>query len=269
MRILISYNEIIENIRTVYFEQSNEVLDMNSESGVRIKAIATELYNLYVEGEYLLKQAGWMTATGEYLDRIAAECGVERKTASKANGEITFLIDEAKADDTVIPSGIICSKKGYKYLQYKTLEDGVIRAGEKSVTVKAQALADGEEYNAAYGEVCVMVNPPSSVARAENRVSFIGGCDNENDEALRLRIKDALRYPANGVNVEFLKGRIMTFDEVIGCDILRESDKPVCILKTRDKTLSDDLKSRVKDVLSLFTLFGIDFDVRNADENGI
>lgn len=269
MRILISYNDIIENIRTAYFEQSGEVLDMHGESGIRIKAIATELYNLYVEGEYLLRQAGWMSATGEYLDRIAAECGVERKTASKASGEITFLIDEAKTDDTVIPSGIICSKKGHKYIQYKTLEEGTIVAGEKSVTVKAQALADGEEYNAAYGEVCVMVNPPSSVARAENRVSFIGGCDNEDDEALRLRIKDALRYPANGVNVEFLKGRIMSFDEVADCDIIREGDKPVCILKTRDKTLSENLKEKVKDVLSLFTLFGIDFDVRNADENGI
>ena len=221
---------------------------MHGESGIRIKAIATELYNLYVEGEYLLKQAGWTSATGEYLDRIAAECGIERKTASKASGEITFLIDEAKADDTVIPSGIIC---------------------EKSVTVKAQALADGEEYNAAYGEVCVMVNPPSSVAKAENRVSFIGGCNSEDDEALRLRIKDALRYPANGVNVEFLKGRIMSFDEVADCDIIREGDKPVCILKTRNKILSENLKEKVNDVLSLFTLIGIDFDVRNADENGI
>ena len=203
----------------------------------------------------MLKQAGWTSATGEYLDRIAAECGIERKTASKASGEITFLIDEAKADDTVIPSGIICSKKGHKYIQYITLEEGTIAAGEKSVTVKAQALADGEEYNAAYGEVCVMVNPPSSVARAENRVSFIGGCNSENDEALRLRIKDALRYPANGVNAD--------------CDIIREGDKPVCILKTRDKILSENLKGKVNDVLSLFTLFGIDFDVRNADENGI
>lgn len=266
---MISYNDIIENIRTAYFEQSGEALDMHSESGIRIKAIATELYNLYVEGEYLLKQAGWMSATGEYLDRIAAECGIERKTASKASGEITFLIDEAKADDTVISSGIICSKKGHKYIQYKTLEEGTIVAGEKSVTVKAQALADGEEYNAAYGEVCVMVNPPSSVARAENRVSFIGGCNSEDDKALRLRIKDALRYPANGVNVEFLKGRIMNFDEVADCDIIREGDKPVCILKTRDKILSENLKEKVNDVLSLFTLFGIDFDVRNADENGI
>lgn len=268
MRILISYNDIIENMRSAYFEQSNEVLDMNSESGIRIKAIATELYNLYVMGEYNLKQAGWTTATGEYLDRIAAECSVERKTASKASGEITFLIDEAKTDDTVIPAGIICSKKGQKYIQYKTVEECVITAGEQSVAVKAEALFDGEEYNAAYGEICVMVNPPNSVSKAENRVSFIGGCDDENDEELRLRIKSALRYPANGVNVEFLKGRIMTFDEVIGCDIIREDDKPICILKTRDKTVSDNLESRVRDVLSLFTLFGIVFEVRNADENG-
>ena len=268
MRILISYNEIIENIRTAYFEQSNEVLDMNSESGVRIKAIATELYNLYVTGEYLLKQAGWMTATGEYLDRIATECSVERKTASKASGEITFSIDGVKTDDTVIPAGIICSKKGHKYIQYKTLEQGIIAAGSQSVTVKAEALGDGEEYNADYGEVCVMVNPPSSVARAENRVSFIGGCNDEDDEALRLRIKEALRYPANGVNVEFLKGRIMTFDEVVACDIVRENDKPVCIVETRDNIISADLESRIRDTLSLLTLLGVDFDVRNAYENG-
>ena len=55
----------------------------------------------------------------------------------------------------------------------------------------------------------------------------------------------------------------------VDCDIIREGDKPVCILKTRDKILSENLKEKVNDVLSLFTLLGIDFDVRNADENGI
>ena len=84
---------------------------MHGESGIRIKAIATELYNLYVEGEYLLKQAGWMSATGEYLDRIAAECGIERKTASKASGEITFLIDE----------GLSARKKGTSIFSTKLL----------------------------------------------------------------------------------------------------------------------------------------------------
>ena len=264
---MISYNEILENMKTTYFEQSGEVLDMNGESGIRFKAIATELFNLYVAGEYLLKQSAWMTATGKYLDRIATECSVVRKKASKAVGEITFLIDGVREKDTVIPEGVVCSKKGYKYIQYKTLEQGIIRAGETAVSVRAEALFCGEEYNASYGEVSVMVNPPSGIAMVENRVSFIGGCDDENDEALRLRIKDALMYPANGVNAEFLKGRIMTYDEVIGCDIIRENAKLVCVLKTRDKTVSTDLEQRVRDVLSLFTLFNFEFEVRNADEN--
>lgn len=59
----------------------------------------------------------------------------------------------------------------------------------------------------------------------------------------------------------------MTFDEVIGCDIIRENAKLVCVLKTRDKTVSTDLEQRVRDVLSLFTLFNFEFEVRNADEN--
>ena len=265
---MISYNEILENMKTTYFEQSGEVLDMNGESGLRFKAIATELFNLYVTGEYLLKQSAWMTATGEYLDRIAAECSVVRKKASKAVGEITFLLDDVRENDTVIPKSVICSKKGYKYIQYKTVEQGLIRAGERATSVKAEALFCGEEYNASYGEVSVMVNPPSGIALVENRVSFIVGCNDEDEEALRLRVKEALKYPANGVNVEFLKGRIMTFDEVIGCDIIRENDKLVCALKTRDKTISADLESRVRNVLSLFTLLNFDFEVRNVDENG-
>ena len=39
------------------------------------------------------------------------------------------------------------------------------------------------------------------------------------------------------------------------------------VLKTRDKTVSTDLEQRVRDVLSLFTLFNFEFEVRNADEN--
>lgn len=266
---MVSFDEILENMRTSYFEHSGKVLDMNGETGLRLKAVATELYNLYVTGEYLLKQSSYETATGEYLDRIGAECGIVRKKPSKATGTITFLIDEAAQSDIVVPSGIVCSKKGHKYIQYKTLEQGIIPAGELSVTVAAEALFDGEEYNAEYGEICVMVNPPSGISKAENRVSFAGGCDNEDDEMLRARIKSALVYPANGVNVEFLKGRIEAFDEIVACDILKENEKPVCIVKTRDKTLSAELESKIRDVLSLWTLFNVEFDVRNADENGI
>ena len=55
--ILVSFNEILENMKSTYFEQSGQVLDMYSETGLRLKAVATELFNLYVKGEYLLGQS--------------------------------------------------------------------------------------------------------------------------------------------------------------------------------------------------------------------
>ena len=267
--ILVSFNEILEDMKSTYFEQSGQVLDMYSETGLRLKAVATELFNLYVKGEYLLGQSSWQTATGDYLDRIATECSIQRKTASRATGTLTFYIDAPREAEVSIPSGIICSKKGYKYIQYITLEPAVIGIGEVSCTVEAQSIGCGQEYNAGYGEISVMVNPPSSIAGVQNKVSFTGGCSDEDDEALRSRIESALKYPANGVNVEFLIGRIMALDEVIGCRIVRENESVVCLLKTRDNTISDNLRDKVLDILSLFTLFDINVEVRIDDAGDI
>lgn len=259
---MFSYEEILENMKNTYFDICHEKPDMDSKMGARFKVIATELFNISINADYVLKQCRWQTATGEYLDRIASECSITRKAPSKAGGVLTFSIDEPRTTDLEIPENTICSKKGYKYLQYKTIEPATIFAGQLSCDVQAKALDNGKDYNAKYGEITAMVNPPTGVNSVTNKVSFTGGWDAENDEALRARIKTALKYPANGVNIEFLEGRIMEMENILDCRVVRDEDKIIAYVKTRNGSVNWIEDNKIHTILAIFEYFGIEVEVR-------
>ena len=60
---MISYDEILQNMRTAYFNECGPYPDMNTKIGVSLKAVASELCNLSVYTDYALKQSNWKTAT--------------------------------------------------------------------------------------------------------------------------------------------------------------------------------------------------------------
>lgn len=263
---MISYDEILENMKNEYFDICHQKPDMDSEMGVKFKVIATELFNLSVNADYILKQCRWQTATGEYLDRIATECSITRKAPSKASGVLTFSIDEPRTTDLEIPVNTICSKKGYKYLQYKTTKPATIFAGELFCEVEAEALDCGKEYNAGYGDITAMINPPTGVNSVINKVSFVGGWDAENDDALRQRVEKALKYPANGINIEFLEGRIMEMDNIVDCRVVRDEGKIIAYVKTRNGSVSWNEDNAIHIILAIFEYFGVEVEVREMND---
>lgn len=253
---MISYDEILQNMRTAYFNECGLYPDMNTKIGVSLKAVASELCNLSAYTDYALKQSNWKTATGAYLDAIAAECSIERRRGARSCGTLTFSLNEPTDNAVEIPQGTICCKSKKRFVQYETVEKGVILPGEGSCTVKARALANGEEYNAKGNEICVMVTPPSSVGTVCNYEKFTGGYDDERDEVLRSRIKDRLKYPANGVNIDFERSLIESISTVHSCNIVFRSGGVYVYLRTYSGVVTEKDISAVVEILGYYELMG-------------
>lgn len=263
---MISYDEILDNMKTVYFENCGENPNLDADLIVRFKSVASEIFNLYVYADYVLKQSSWQSATGNSLDRIASECDLIRQTASRSTGVITFYIDYPVSYDINIPADVVCAKTGHKYIQYKTTEPVVILAGMCSASAPAIALNDGADYNAKIGEIGIMVNPPSGISRIDNQSEFVGGYDDEDDNHFRQRIADSLSYPANGINTQFIEDRIRRISDVNDCRLVRENQSVVCMVKVKSGVITPQLSKSIRDILGIFDFCGIDVQVRSWQE---
>lgn len=253
---MLSYDEILNNMKNAYFEQTGENPDMQGDLGFRFKAVASQIFDMAVNADFVLKQSSWKTATGESLDNIGLACGVVRKQPTKAQGTLTFSVAEPKEKDLIIPAGTICSKKDEKFIQYVTLADCLISAGGRGSTVEAEACGYGEEYNCDFDQITVMVNPPTGVDRVCN-TRFSGGWSCEEDEAFRIRIGTALCYPHNGLNKEYLCNRICQIDEVLSCKISYSENTIFVWCKTRNSLLNDGARNEILSILDFCSLINL------------
>lgn len=225
-----TYEETLNKMRNAYFEYCGENPAESSFEERIMESLASELYGLYCYGDFILKQSFVKTATGEHLDMLGEMRDCARKSEAKAHGVLTFYNAEPAQEDIEIKKGTVCSVKGKPYIQFETTEGGVIAAGENSVELPALALASGEEYNAAAGEICVMVNAPVMAESVINISAFTGGCANESDSAYRKRILKNYTVPSNGVGKTSVENKINKLDYISDCLITdAESEGLVCV----------------------------------------
>ena len=76
-------------------------------------------------------------------------------------------------------------------MEYETLEEGVLSAGELTVDIPAQAVLGGSGGNAAAGYISTLVTPVTGIDYVTNEAAFTGGRDPEEDEAYRARVLGA------------------------------------------------------------------------------
>ncbi len=265
----LTYNEILNEMKTAFFLEKGEPVKELSDLELRFRAVASEIYSVAAYGNFILRQGFPQTASGEYLDRHAALRSIKRKTASFASGELTFSLAAETQADVTVPVGTVCSVFGSPYIQFATDENAVIPAGEISVTVGATALKAGDEYNAAAGEVTVMVNPPDYVFSVTNEKAFAGGSDEESDEALRERIISSYSSVKFGLNAASLREMILTLDDVTDAYISVDDDwenTVVVCLKTRTSEITQEIKDEVSNLLGFAALCGIELDFISASE---
>lgn len=260
---MVSYDAILKNMKNAYFEQTGENPDMQGDLGIRFKAVASQIFDMGVNADFVLKQSNWKKASGENLDAIAYGCGVVRKQPRKATGELTFYVDEATDSDIVIPKGTICSKFDESYLQYVTDSECVIYAGGRGTTVSATATHYGDQYNVDAETVTVMVNPPKMIDGVSNS-RFYGGGNLENDEELRERIAKAMGYPHNGICKEYLQNRIEQLDEILSVGIAYSDEIMGVYCKTRDSQITQETRKAIDDMIGFCTYAGVDYFISVA-----
>lgn len=202
------YQEMLEKF------QESTGYEMNGEAdlAVRLRAAATQIMSLYHYADYVYRQAFPQTASGEGLDRHGEIRGVVRKAAAKATGSLTFRMLAAQSLERTVPEGTVCLTG--QMVQFVTTEQGVIPAGETSVTVAAEAVEYGTGGNVLAGTIVRMQTLPAGVQEVVNQEAFSGGREQEDDEAYRERIMDVYRGVSNGVNEAFYKQLALSVDGI-------------------------------------------------------
>lgn len=253
-----TYEEILSEMKTAYFNSKGERLEENSEILKKLEAVASELYSLSCYGDYIFKQAFVQTATGSYLESHGILRGVTRKTACSSKGELTFYVNEVSDQNIVIPQGTVCSARSNPYLQFSTDEEVTLTAGELEVTVGATAMGTGEEYNVKSGEITVMVNAPTGVAGVKNAQAFTGGWNDESDSSLRQRIIDHYAMSPNGISCQSVANVVMNLDFVADCNISLPENSGVItvVVKTKSGELSSKEKYQIQDTVGIAELVG-------------
>lgn len=195
-----SYEEWYGRLKASYAEKSGYEPDENGACGLRLRAMAAELYRLQTELNWLRRQAFPQTAAGEWLERHGEARGVARGAAKRAEGSITFSRYLPLSFDLVIPEGTVCAASGEDPVEYETTEAVVLPAGDLSIAAAARAVLPGSGGNCSAGQVNTLVDGPDGVNYVNNPKAFSGGKDTESDSAYRPRVLRAWAVQPNGVN---------------------------------------------------------------------
>ncbi|MCH5297364.1 MAG: baseplate J/gp47 family protein [Ruminococcus sp.] len=209
-----TYDEIYERMKQKYEQESGAQFDEASDIAIRLRVLAGEIYNAQVNMEWLKNQMFVETATGERLDYLAKQRGIVRKSAQKAQGEITFYISEPINHTIIIPKGSVAATAEEIPRRFVTTEDHEITQGNVLVSVSAEAEKAGSSGNTTIGKVTVAVDVPSEIEWVKNREAYVGGTDEESDEELRERIRDSYFRLPNGTNAAYYEQLALTVDGI-------------------------------------------------------
>lgn len=204
-------DEIYQEMARTYVQRTGMELG-SCDTAVRLYALAAQVYALYVQGDWVARQAFPQTAEGEYLDRHAALRGLERKTGTHAKGVVRFENSTAAAQDRTIPAGTVCMTAGL--VRFETVEQAVLPAGALSVDVAVRAVEPGTAGNVSAETITAMAVAPLGVSSCRNPEACFGGEDVEEDEALRERVLATFKRLPNGANAAYYQQQALSFDQV-------------------------------------------------------
>ena len=209
-----SYEALVERMERRYEELAGFSHRYASDTDIRIRVLAGELYSCMAAVEWLKKQKNPYTAVGAELESLARERGVFRREALKAKGKLRFSSLSPSWYDIEIPAGTVCAAEGENGARYITLQKVVLPQGSTSVDAEAEAELSGEKGNAAAGSVTELVTVPVGIEGVTNPSAFSGGEDTETDESLRRRLLQMIEYPPQGGNISYYRQLVMSHPSV-------------------------------------------------------
>ncbi|MGZ5025709.1 MAG: baseplate J/gp47 family protein [Methylobacter sp.] len=133
------------------------------------------------------------TATGAFLDLLAAAVNLTRKPAGAAKGLITFTRSDVNAAMT-IPAATIIQTASINGFIYEMVTDAAtaFQAGQATLTINCTAAAVGDSYNLAIGYYTILKTPLAGIISVTNADGWltVPGTDTETDNDLRDRVRN-------------------------------------------------------------------------------
>lgn len=209
-----SYEEILARMQAQYEQESGQRVAAASDTDLRLRAMAGEVYRLKAELQWLRVQAFPYTAQGEWLDRHGGLHGVARKEAAYAEGTITFSRYLPLSFNVVIPKGTVCSTTGETPVEFETTADATLFSGTLTITIPARAVLPGASGNVSAGQINTMVTPMDTANYVTNTAAFTGGEEAEADEPYRVRVLSAFKTPANALNSAWYRNAALAVDGI-------------------------------------------------------
>ena len=213
--------EIYQEMLDCFAQRTGLEAAESCDLAVRFYAVAAQVYALYAQADWVLRQCFPQTAAGSCLDSHAQLRGLSRKQATAAEGSIRFSVARAADTDRPIPAGTVCMTPGM--IRFETAQAAVLEAGASWVDVPARALMPGSAGNVPAGAVTAMAAAPVGIAACTNPAPFAGGGDEEGDEGLRQRVLSTFRRLPNGANAAFYEQGALSFDQVAAASVLPRS----------------------------------------------
>lgn len=158
-----------------------------------IGSVSYELANIYdTEINNILDKCFVETATGDYLDLVAADYGMTRRESTQATVYLTI---------TGTPGAVVNSsiKAVYNNLIFTVQEQKQIGAGG-SVSVKAKCESYGTIGNVAANTITEFLTVYAGLSSVNNPQAGYDGFDRESDDDFRARIKLYLSEDAVNCN---------------------------------------------------------------------
>ena len=213
-----SIDEIYREMLAQYGRRTGMEPREGCDLSVRLYTMAAQVWGLYMQTEWLVRQCFPQTAQGEYLDRHGQMRGVKRKPAAHAVGAVEFTASEPAKTAIPIPAGTVCMTAGL--VRFETQGDCQIGVGSTRMTAEVRAVEPGSSGNVPAGTVTLMAVAPAGVASCTNAAPFHGGADREGDEAMRARVLDTFHRLPNGANAAYYEQEALSFEEVAGAAVI-------------------------------------------------
>jgi uncharacterized phage protein gp47/JayE len=166
--------------------------DLNVGSVVRtiVEAMGRELGALYAQLNIAYDSGFLDTATGASLDRVVALLSYARRRAGRAVGSVTFTRRAGSIGSITIPAGTPITDTADK-IRYLTSERYDMLAGESTAEVRVQGVDDATSVVEA-AVLTVIQRAIAGLDSVTNARPTSRATDDETDEALRARTRDAL-----------------------------------------------------------------------------
>ena len=196
-------NGLISNYED-FLEYISNREDISNYYVMTLAVIADSIEDVYYDMTSVYESNKIDYAIGVDLDYIGEMVGCPRPLATRSGVLVTFTISSPSESVVTIDKGVLVSSKNG--IVFRTLEEGVIPIGERSVDVYCESVGKGTGTRILSNTINTIdsgVDTSNVGVVVSNKESSSGGRDDFSDEEYRLLLKDWVRSKTKGSEEAF------------------------------------------------------------------